>query len=252
MANWVKNITIICGTKKQIINLLNKVSEVEVKSETAEQWNAEEWNEHIKQIASQNLTLRSWYQMPKTFIEWDTTNPKTPFEIYNFKSETEEDKIIEYNKYCAQYESEKLYQLEMYGAVGWYDYNMLTLGCKWNCKLDSFAFLTMENNHILIELTTETPWSTPHMWFTNLIKDYGVDIVSYADEEGGFFNDVTDYKNERIIYDVLAELKTELKTMGVDLLSDSETYYLKRDLKLLELQEIAYQQMKEYALNKIA
>jgi hypothetical protein len=140
----------------------------------------------------------------------------------------------------------------MYGAVGWYDYNMLTLGCKWNCKLDRFAFLTMENNHILIELTTETPWSTPHMWFTNLIKDYGVDIVSYADEEGGFFNDVTDYKNERIIYDVLAELKTELKTMGVDLLSDSETYYLKRDLKLLELQEIAYQQMKEYALNKIA
>ena len=124
MPNWVHNRTIVCGTKKQIINLLNKVSEVEVKLKTAEQWNAEEWTAHIKQIASQNLTLRSWYQMPKTFIEWDTTNQKTPFERYDFKSESEEDKIIEYNKYCAQYESEKLYQLEMYGAVGWHEYNI--------------------------------------------------------------------------------------------------------------------------------
>ena len=252
MPNWVHNRTIVCGTKKQIINFLNKVSEVEIKSENAEQWNAEKWAEHIKQIASQNLTLRSWYQMPKTFIELDTTNQKIPFERYEFKSKTEEDKITEYNKYCAKYESEKLYQQEMYGVVGWYDYNMLTLGCKWNCKLDSFAFLTMESNHILIELSTETPWSSPHAWFYNLIKDYGVDIVNYADEDGGFFNDAIDYKNGHIIYNVLEELTTELKTMGVDLLSDSETYYQKRDLKLFELQEIAYQQMKEYILNKIS
>lgn len=242
MANWVKNNTIIFGTKKQIINLLNKVSEVEVNSETAEQWNAEEWSEHIKQIASQNLTLRSWYQMPKTFIEWDTSNPKTPFERYNFKSENLDDKITEYNKYCAQYESEKLYQQEMYGVVGWYDYNMLTLGCKWNCKLDSFAFLTMESNHILIELSTETPWSSPYAWFYNLIKDYDVHIVNYADEDGGFFNDVTDYENGLVIYDVLKEIRN----LGLD--CDNENYYV----KIAELQETAYQQMKEYILNKIS
>lgn len=247
MPNYVQNRTLIAGTKENVINFLNKVANKKATLDKALQWNAEEWFLHILNInTKQELTLRSWYRLPKTFKKWDTTNNMLTLEQFKRLSKNdgwaEEVILQEYEKYCNGWKNAKNYQVKNYGVYGWYDYNIKTLGCKWDCYVEMF-FLEMRNDKIIIELRIESPWSSPTEWFEKVSLDYNLLVVNYADEEVGFFNDAVDFSNNRyIIYDVLEQLRAKGITY------DAEDYCE----QLEELKDVANEKMYNYLVDKLA
>ena len=136
------------------------------------------------------LSARTFLPMPDTFLLYDTTNYPNAYPVAVVKE-----------------------QKEKYGAIGWYDYNCLTLGTKWNFKLgenDEPSIDTIDGHDdcYRIVFTCDTAWSMPIAWLCaikNLVPELGVFIMSneesgqwymcgYIDENGELcdYSDLTD------------------------------------------------------------
>lgn len=72
-------------------------------------------------VMSKGLTARTFLPIPETYILYDTTNHPN------------------------RYPDAAKEQQEKYGAVGWYDYNCLTLGTKWNFELTNVELEERDN-----------------------------------------------------------------------------------------------------------
>ena len=151
MPNWCLNTLTIKGSKKDAIKFFEKAGFD----------STSELGEFIK---NNKLTLRSWMPMPKTFEEMDTSNPKRKREY--FASDEE------YKTYSMAYDDAAKHQRETYGVVGWYSYNLQTLGCKWDEPINEYGGDYFESNDS-VEITFEfdTPWSPPTNWLETIIED---------------------------------------------------------------------------------
>lgn len=158
MPNWCSNELNISGPKEDMFNLFRKIG---YKGKT------------IKSLDTfckkASITLSSWYPIPKTFKNWDTTNKPDTYERFknNNPSSTEKD----YNKYLFRYQKAKNYQQKHYGCIGWYEYNMKTFGVKWDCPLYGF-YITEDKNCIYCDVVIDSPWSPPETWLQSMIKDF--------------------------------------------------------------------------------
>ena len=168
MPNWTFNTITITGNK----NAINKFKTDAVKHEDG------------------TLFLSSWLPIPETFLKYDTTNHPNGDGLkvgekwwdglgdHGDKIITEE--LIEEFKRATEEQKEK------YGVIGWYDYNLKTFGCKWDCKVE----IESEDNG-RITLFVDTPWSAPNNWLRTLSKNYPeLSFNLHAIYEDGFWEEV--------------------------------------------------------------
>jgi len=139
--------------------------------------------EPIKEV---RLTARTFLPMPDTFILYNTTNHP--------------------NKYPIEIVKE---QAEKYGAVGWYDYNIKTLGTKWNFNLEAAELREVGNGKWRIVFDCETAWSAPTVWcetIKSMFPELKVFIAAHEESnayiecgeycEGGDYNTYSDYTGD--------------------------------------------------------
>ena len=74
--------------------------------------------------------------MPETFKKYDTTNhPNGKGLRVGKKIDKDDDSTIITKELIEEYKQATREQKELYGVVGWYDFNLQTFGCKWDCEV---------------------------------------------------------------------------------------------------------------------
>lgn len=182
MPNWTNNQITISGDKKS----LKKFIKDAIKDENGE------------------YHLSSWNQIPETFLKYDTTNHpngeglkvgKAWYDGLGYHDEIVTDELIEEFKKATKEQKEK------YGVIGWYDYNCLTFGCKWDSEVQVKDSIDREN---LITLITDTPWTTPNNWLISLSEKYPkLTFNNVAHYEEGF---VEEYSYEEGVEKYVMEI----------------------------------------------
>lgn len=132
------------------------------------------------------LSMRTFRPSPDTFLKYDTTN------------------------YAEQFKDEADKQLVEYGVVGWYNYNIATLGTKWNAELTECSLRAFDENpdYYRFDFCLETAWSFPIAW-CNYIKEKFPDIVIKFSsvEESNCFHCFGFFEEEgENVYDISAVL----------------------------------------------
>lgn len=151
MSTYVSNRVIIKGSKEQILSMLNYgIKRRKMRPHT-------EISSACKVIkdtlaTKQPFTLRSFLPMPKTFIKNDTEN--------------------EYFKHI----DAAHYQKRKYGVVGWYCYNIKTLGTKWDSKFTDISFKEVNENETYLILEVTTPNTPPVEYCENIMKQFNVRV----------------------------------------------------------------------------
>lgn len=169
MPNYCTNEFMIRGEKNDVFAMFQKIG---FKGNTANDLDTF-INENVN-----NITMRSWFPMPQTFVDYDTTNSKLDKET---KKRNKNGRLVkmfktnkEYENYSKAYDDAVKYQKETYGVVGWYDYNMHTLGVKWDAKVFEYGVFVRENSkgEIVIESTFDTAWDAPTTWLKSLAEEF--------------------------------------------------------------------------------
>lgn len=116
-------------------------------------------------LENEEITLRSWLPIPDTF-KFDTVNEK--------RSKKDNETNEEYQKYCEDYDAAVKYQNETYGVVGCREYNIKTLGCKYDVQINEFGTICQRygGENVYLNFSFFTPWCPPDVWLKTLIKEY--------------------------------------------------------------------------------
>ena len=178
MPDWTYNQITIKGNKETLDKIMN-----EAKPENGK------------------LTFTSWLEYPQTFLDYDTTNYPNGDklkvgEVFSpglqgakHAGEVITEELIE------EYKEATKYQLENYGVVGWYDFNRVYFGCKWNSEIE----MDRPSEEELV-LTCDTPWTAPDAFLHKMSERYPEVVFSnHAIYEDGFWGD-TDYEAGEITY----------------------------------------------------
>ncbi|MCI7338338.1 MAG: hypothetical protein MSH41_07110 [Bacteroidales bacterium] len=206
MPNYCTNELKLKGNKKDIFALFQKVG---FKGDSKE--SLVDFIENNKN----KITMRSWLPMPQTFVDYDTTNPK---QDRNEKMRNECGQLVsmfksdkEYEDYSKGYDDAVTYQKETYGVVGWYNYNVHTLGVKWDAKVFEYgANVTEKDDEITVECTFNTAWLTPITWLTTLAAEFPklyFQIDGY--EPGMGFHDCVGCENGVVVTDYTEDYPDE-------------------------------------------
>ena len=128
------------------------------------------------------LSMRTFRPSPDTFLKYDTTN------------------------YAEFFKEEADKQRAEYGVVGWYDYNCLTLGTKWNAELTDCSLRAFDENpnYYRFDFCLDTAWNFPAAW-CRYIKEKFPDIVIkfYSIEESNCFHCFGFFEEEgENVYDI--------------------------------------------------
>ena len=206
MPNWSYNTVVLQG-KKEAVHKFIKIglenSNLQSLNDIDKDWEllCKEGKTKVdsNDIMETNLSARTFFPMPDTFLLYDTTNCP--------------DKYPEAVKE----------QREKYGAVGWYDYNCLTLGTKWNFVLKDPACCPVQEHedYYRIVFTCDTAWSMPDQWLINvknLVPELFVGIM--ANEESGAYYCVC-YVSDGNLVDY-ADYTDEIDIMNIQFNADRE------------------------------
>ena len=206
MPNWSYNTVVLQG-KKEAVHKFIKIglenSNLQSLNDIDKDWEllCKEGKTKVNSndIMETNLSARTFFPMPDTFRLYDTTNnPK---------------------KYPEAVEEQR----EKYGAVGWYDYNCLTLGTKWNFALGDPTCCPVQehDDYYRIVFTCDTAWSMPDQWLINvknLVPELFVGIM--ANEESGAYYCVC-YVSDGDLVDY-ADSTDEIDNMNIQFNADRE------------------------------
>ena len=194
MPNYCENTIKIKGKKEDIFDFFKKVG---FNGETKE--SLLEFIENNKDT----ITMRSWLPMPQTFVDYDTTNRKLGKNYFNSDEE--------YEKYSKGYDTAVEHQKETYGAVGWYAYNLKTLGVKWDAKVFDYCVTMDEDDDVLcVKGVFDTAWCAPLMWVTTIAKEnpkLSFDLDGY--EYGCGFHQGISCENGEVIYEIDEDIECE-------------------------------------------
>ena len=115
-----------------------------------------------------NLKLSSWFPVPETFKKYDTTNhPNGKGLRVGKKIDKDDDSTIITKELIEEYKQATREQKELYGVVGWYDFNLQTFGCKWDCEV----YVESEKDDEIV-LITDTPWEAPEAFLHSMSERY--------------------------------------------------------------------------------
>lgn len=166
MPNWIFSTATFSGTEEAVHKLIKiglENSQIQSTGDLRQDFNllvaegkSPELDEEAQRVVmTKGLTARTFLPIPETYILYDTTNHP--------------------NKYPDAAKE----QQEKYGAVGWYDYNCLTLGTKWDFELTNVE-LEERDNRWLFYTDIETAWDYPAQWFVamkGLVSELKVDFI---------------------------------------------------------------------------
>ena len=165
MPNWTFNTITVRGSKEDLKKMMNDAEKTDGV-----------------------LNFSSWFPVPETFIKYDTTNHpdgkglRIGEEWYDGLG-AHEGNVTE--ELIEQFKQATKEQREKYGVVGWYEYNCMMYGCKWNCKLKVDGQYDEE-----ITLVSETPWSSPDAWLLRMSVKYPtLKFHNHAEFEEGYWED---------------------------------------------------------------
>lgn len=203
-------------------------------------------NENIERFLSDSkkdqngqMTFSSWIPIPETFKKYDTTNYPNGKGLEIGKSFTfKKDRQVVTKELIDEYKAATKLQREQYGVVGWYEYNCLTYGCKWDCTLDVES---KADNELI--LNCETPWNAPIQFFITISNRYPeltFNICSDSIENGTYKEfmvekgNVTLLKNQEYVYE---EDLDDISLVDVDDNIDNSIIEIDYGKKLIEALE---------------
>ena len=201
MPNYSNNTIVIKGDEKKLLAFINeglKNAGLETSNDLKEAY--------IRLFDNgKKVTLTTFRPMPETFREFDTTNDYNPELVEHIatnnkrslcetihpayvdemKGCTDKEKIKEVQeRYRIDFENAKFAQRQMYGVVGWYDYNVnIALGTKWDTDFDTSSLGTSNNGQKMLTLTCSTAWSYPDCWLKYVAKAFDLMVFIFAIEE---------------------------------------------------------------------
>lgn len=154
--------------------------------------------EHRQTRLETDFTARTFLPMPETFLLYDTTN------------------------HPEQYPEAAKEQQERYGVVGWYDYNIQTLGVKWNFDLteaDLQPFETM-GDCWLFSFDTETAWDYPDQWLIKIKEmvpelDVSIQALTGIDDDGEFA-EFSGYVEDNTVKEGLSPMAIEQRRLMIE------------------------------------
>lgn len=185
MPNWSTNKITIIGKQENLLAFLNKglknselnterdipsaikalklgaVSKISGKAILDEN---ENWNGLREIVIEKGITMRTFLLMDESFIRYDTTNK------------------------AKELPDAAKYQQEAYGVVGWHDYNILTLGTKWDARLENF-----DADEKTITFQCYTAWSAPTAWLNWIAETFDLMVFGVFTEEADFYCEVSKY-----------------------------------------------------------
>lgn len=210
MPNWVSNTFIIKGNKKEVNYFLSKGN-----IETITDFN--DGTELTKKL--ENVSLRSWLPLPQIFEDYNTTNQILSKDHWDDKMYHELTGDVSYKTdnsyedYVRGYKEAAADQYGIYRIVGWYNYNMATLGVKWDARMEVNTENSFEDNdNVTLYFEFESAWDMPLVWFDFMCrKFYYLKFFIYGMEESGIF--VKAYSNvikdEYSSYSLIDEMDCE-------------------------------------------
>lgn len=185
MPNWTYNQITIKGNKETLNKIMSDAK-----------------------LENGKLTFTSWLEYPQTFLDYDTTNypngdKMKVGEVFRpgllgakHEGEVITEELIE------EYKEATKYQLENYGVAGWYDFNRVYFGCKWNSEIEA----SWESEEELV-FNCDTPWTSPDGFLHKMSEKYPEVVFSnHAVYEDGFWGD-TDYDAGEVVYEDEGEME---------------------------------------------
>lgn len=178
MPNWCSNNLTITG-KVEDVKAMFKAAKVNARGE---------------------YTLESFIPMPRTYYNIDTTNSVGCFVNDSIRAYKDMHGVIDeatelrIKQDCEKrYKAAVKYQTKKYGCVGWYNWRVVNLGCKWDSTICTKGFLNnlieseTRNGETRITLVFDTPWSPPVEWLV-VICERNPNLVFelWCDEESGY------------------------------------------------------------------
>jgi hypothetical protein len=95
------------------------------------------------------------------------------------------------------------------GDENWYQYNLDTYGCKWNCEAMDWHLEDAGDGKSMIRITFDSPWAPPTQLYETLAEDESLEIYAEYNEEGmGFVGKFEDGEDEYYDYDSLGNLES--------------------------------------------
>ncbi len=233
MANYVYNHIFITGSKQAVVNFLNRgLKGSKCPERVSVRMTGEQIVAVVNGLQDKCIAMDSYLPRPKTFNDWDTTNPMKDFmewykegcvgyfnhdkdeenrrkkDICDFMAAHPEVKRAEdalrmmhpdidqqYAKYVRGYKRAKAYQKKKYGVVGWYDWNRKNYGCKWPMPFLGWDVKKESEDSLCLHTQMQTPWSPPVAFCRFINNMEGLTVYMYGSEtcEFGFsYNGKTD------------------------------------------------------------
>ena len=219
MANFSYNTIVVKGKRENVIAWLNKARKFHVSPNVSNKQLIKRLNTMSK--SGHGLTLHSFLPIPKTYKNFDTTNDLLK---RNFFKGTDE----EYTKYVKGYKKAKRYQMKMYGVVGWYDWNLKFLGCKWDSSLFNWSIRENNDDFILI-FNCDTPWNYPSSWIETMQKQNDkLTFFCRAQEESCAYNGyfcAREKEFENDYPDLWKDARQEVRINHPDIEEESDEWY---------------------------
>lgn len=166
MPNWTFNTISVRGSKEDLNKMMNDA-----------------------EMTDGVLNLSSWFPTPETFKKYDTTNHPDGKGLKVGEDWVDglgvhEGKVTE--ELIEEFKQATKEQKEKYGVVGWYDYNCMMYGCKWDSEVE-----VRDRNDEEIVLYAETPWSEPNSWLLRMSAKYPtLEFDNHAEYEEGYWVDI--------------------------------------------------------------
>jgi hypothetical protein len=93
------------------------------------------------------------------------------------------------------------------GDEDWYQYNLDTYGCKWNCEAMDWQIEDFEDGRSEVVVVFDSPWAPPSKLYETLAEDESLEIYAEYNEEGiGFVGRFENGEDECYEYDEPGDL----------------------------------------------
>lgn len=146
MPNWTENQIIVKGPKEVLDRMLSEGTKLDDGS----------------------YHFGSWFPIPETYIKYDTTNhPNGEYLKVGRPISWEKGSPIATEELIEEFKKATAEQKEKYGAVGWYDWNVMTYGCKWDSD-----FKPVRTDDDKLAITVYTPWFAPKPFLQKMSNRY--------------------------------------------------------------------------------
>lgn len=194
MPNWVYNTMSLRETKKgalqDFLNATLKMDGYDVRVNSGQDW-LDKMKNHLLGESYKGICLSTFVKRPETYDMYDTTNhPNGERLVLGETTNVGDQKVVVTEEVIQDFKNATLEQEQKYGVIGWYDWNCLNYGCKWDtCMTEEVLEISVSDDKEGLTLKFETPWSDPLPIFGHIFNGFpDLDLTITVEEEAGFFN----------------------------------------------------------------